>query len=74
MIPPFPCQNCPDRRTACHDTCEKYLKVKHARDEKKEAIRKDNAVIGYIVDGVRAKQDRAAERRKAIAGVRKSSR
>lgn len=73
IIPPFPCKNCPDRHTACHDKCEKYLTAKRARDEKKEAIRTKNAAVGYIVDGVRKKQDRAAKHRRDIAGVRKSS-
>lgn len=74
IIPPFPCKNCPDRYPACHEKCEKYQKVKVARDERREAIRKENTAIGYIVDGVRNKQDRIAKRRKEIAGMRKTSR
>ncbi len=73
IIPQIPCKDCTDRYTACWDTCEKYLKVKLARDKKKESIRRENIAVGYIVDGVRDKKDRAAKRRRDIAGVRKSS-
>lgn len=74
MIPPFPCKNCPDRHPACHDKCERYLAVKRARDEKKEAIRREKISDGYTINRVLDKQDRAAKRRKSIAGIRKTSR
>ena len=74
IIPPFPCKNCPDRYPACHDKCKKYLTVKLARDEKREADRLKNISIGYVVDGVRTNKDRAAKRRRDVAGMRKNSR
>ena len=74
IIPPFPCKDCHNRHIACHDKCEKYLTAKRARDEKKEAIRLNNTVVGYLVDNVRNKKDCAAKRGRDIAGVRKTSR
>jgi hypothetical protein len=74
IIPPFPCKNCPDRHTACHDKCEKYLSAKRARDKKKEAIRQEKIIDGYTIERVLDKEDRAAKRRRDIAGVRKTSR
>lgn len=74
IIPPFPCKNCPDRYPACHDKCEKYQKVKVARDEKREAIWKDKQNDVYTIARVLDKKDRAAKRRRDIAGIRKTSR
>lgn len=74
IIPPFPCKNCPNRHPACHDKCEKYLKVKRARDEKKEAIRRDKFHNEYTINRVLDKKDIAAKRRKSVAGIRKTTR
>lgn len=74
IIPPFPCKNCPDRYPACHDKCEKYLTVKRARDEKKEAIRRDKFPNEYTIKRVLDKKDIAAKRRKSVAGIRKTTR
>lgn len=73
IIPPFPYKNCPDRYPACHDKCEKYLTVKRAHDEKREALWKEKMPDEYAIDRVFDKKDRAAKRRRDIAGVRKSS-
>lgn len=74
MISPFPCKDCPDRHPACHDKCEKYLEVKRARDEKKEADRTKNEATYYTALSVWHKKERNAKRRKAVAGIRKTSR
>jgi hypothetical protein len=32
-----PCKDCPERHTACHDTCERYKEWKQRIDEQKKA-------------------------------------
>lgn len=38
-----PCQNCPDRHEACHDSCERYAeykrKVAEAKQNRRDALR-----------------------------------
>lgn len=54
-----PCQNCPDRHEACHDTCERFLeyrqKIEQAKANRAEALRwsKPNAITRTKPKGAR---------------------
>lgn len=58
----FPCLKCPDRRSGCHGSCEKYrnAKTKHEEDAKLKRKKKDeeNIVQGYIDASVKANKKR----------------
>ena len=43
-----PCKGCPDRHTACHDTCERYQKFNAIREE----IRQRRAQEGEAIAGI----------------------
>ena len=45
---PYPCKDCPDRHTACHDTCPKYLEIAKANEaerQKRRQQKKNDPVI-----------------------------
>ena len=69
---PFTCKDCPNRYPGCHGKCEKYLAEKAFYRKRKEDIRTRNAAVGYTVDEIRKKRDRAAKRRRGASGVRKT--
>lgn len=52
---PNPCHGCPDRYTACSDTCtkESFLKWKHEQDVIRENRRKSQELAGYISDNAK---------------------
>lgn len=43
-----PCLGCPDRHTACHDTCEKYQAYRQGREELYEQRVKGIEIAAYI--------------------------
>lgn len=45
-----PCKDCPDRHTACHDTCSKYKDYRAEIDSYAEAKRKVSHVDMAIKD------------------------
>lgn len=47
-----PCKNCPDRSTACHDTCERYQAYKEHRQGISEARAKQNFLRNYFTDAM----------------------
>lgn len=40
----FPCKNCPDRKRACHDTCEKYQAVREKRKLERDERLKEHMI------------------------------
>lgn len=44
----YPCQNCPKRSAACHDTCPDYQKVKKANETAAARKRADNEFNDYV--------------------------
>ena len=74
MVPmDYPCKDCAERYRACHDTCEKYLKVKRERELRKALQKADKEPVGYIVDSIRDNRDKHARRRREVAGTYKWS-
>ena len=45
-----PCKDCPDRHTACHDSCEKYKKYRAEIDSYAEAKHKVSHIDMAIKD------------------------
>lgn len=43
-----PCKNCPDRSTACHDTCERYQAYNKHRQGIRDARAKENYLQDYF--------------------------
>ena len=46
------CYGCTERKLHCHATCERHLKAKAAREQKKELIRKaknENKVVADVL-------------------------
>lgn len=45
-----PCQYCPDRFIACHDTCARYQEYKEFRQRISDARAKSNLITDYYSD------------------------
>lgn len=45
-----PCNKCPDRKQACHTTCEKYKAWKQEWNRTKEAKEKSESVVRNIIE------------------------
>ena len=58
------CIDCTDRHLACHDTCERYLKVKAQHDEEKRKIRVDDTLRLYIGTKKAERMNRFAKKNK----------
>lgn len=49
----FPCtKDCPDRYTACHDYCERFLEKKAEWDARKAQERMNNAINTYVCNEI----------------------
>lgn len=60
--------NCPDRKPACQDHCERYARDKAKHEEIKAAEQKYRDVGQYIVSARAKKFDARVKSRKGFAG------
>ena len=63
----FPCTpDCPERCADpnCHDTCERYLKIRRKRDQENAARLAKHERKSYTIDAVHDRRDRRAKARK----------
>ena len=47
-----PCKECPDRKTGCHSTCEKYIEYDNRNKERREKRLRSFEVISVTRESV----------------------